>query len=1007
MVDEAYSVLAGQGISAATDDGDTAISDTDGATDILYREYQRVAEHFTRQFEYILRVAGIGFSAAAAVLYLVTSKDLQKHEWVYWVAPFGLSMLYSILIDLFYNMTYLSYYIRDLEDDIASRARVPYFHFHNSTVRGVASFRGGHPPRLANYLMILLFGIGIYVGMIVACMIGLQWEAHAPVWRQILFLSIQGSIGLVLIWSAWGTTSSLRERYERWKTIGAREAKLHIAQSDQRSLIGSIVSYAILPRRLDFMVKAPLTVGAALIAAWCLRVPLSSHLLVMLLAVVICVEFLAKQATYIWNEILDLPADRSHAYKKNRRVLARIGDSGAAVGRVLFVTRAFAAIVMSLALSREQGLMWLPWLVAFIFTLQFIYDRWAKRAPVRRLWVASIGYAERAVAGMLVVMTVAGRYDPVLLALLGLWIVVLQFSTLAHLWWAETWYLRDKLGRTIGPDPSRSDALAGGASDARDGNEVPYWFTRRGVRAEWAANILLFFVGALIAFVYGAGAMRSRAPGPYPAAAGTESLAPPAAHLSSGARFGARLDEHLQDIPKNLGDLAMAIANWIASVRASVQHGLAASPLTTHLWVMALLAGVGVITMVIARKTLQHRLIPLPKDGEQNDDPVCCHEADAVTANGRGERRTPAGGDAQRGVGATRSRQPPPGERVNGATRFRITVALALAAGACFLLLPVELWLYVVAVALPLLLAANFEWLTYDELNGLDKLLNEKANHLLAWLGAGLFSPWAVRISIAPVGEDRDGKSRMWAEGLRDLYARWAQCNGLGRIEDLKAATNGDGGYACDLIIRGHEYRWRGLLKETGIHVKQQLVAGSAGPVVDVAHAWVNVIPLSVPTRPPGLGGRHGGLIKIALGEGEDGIDRKCPRPATRAQRHVVRQRSRHPVAPLAKVSADVPIPPEAQANVGHALGVAAREQVGQGGAHIGVFRSEPVQAIGLAAPRQLRLRPGGELLDVGRVPVTDPGFLAARRQLLQGVLAHGFEHAVAHDLVAGLRGDE
>jgi len=58
-------------------------------------------------------------------------------------------------------------------------------------------------------------------------------------------------------------------------------------------------------------------------------------------------------------------------------------------------------------LDHELDLWWLPPLVAFVFIWQFIYDRWAKRGPRRRLWVASIGYGQRAAAGSLAAMSAA------------------------------------------------------------------------------------------------------------------------------------------------------------------------------------------------------------------------------------------------------------------------------------------------------------------------------------------------------------------------------------------------------------------------------------------------------------------------------------------------------------------------------------------------------------------------------------------------------------------------
>lgn len=745
---------------------------------LLYSEYQRVSEQFSRQFEYVLRVAGIAFSAAAALLFVIVYnwEDLPglKGEWAFWVAPLALALFYAIVIDLFYQMVVAGYYIRRLEDEIAEISGIPFFHFNNATIRGVVSFRGGHPPRLANYSLLLLFGVGIYVAAVGVSFLGLR-SSDVSGWRQITYLATQILLGGTLAYSAIGLTAGLKEKFDRWITVDDRTYRQGWGSKKASPFTWSLFGYALLPRRLDFVLKMPITVGVALMTAWFMRIGLDWHMALMLLYVVICVEFLAKQATYIWNEVLDLPADRAHVYKKDRRLLARLGPAGSSLGKLLFLIRTFAALAMSVGLAHEYGLWWLPYLVGFIFVFQFVYDRWAKRGPVRRLTVASVGYAERSLAGALTIMTVAGQFDLLLLVLLSAWVVALQFSTLAHMWWAEFSHLwAENKGHIPPMDGNAETAHPGPLNHGIREAALKIWFIARGTQVELWANVVLVFLGVLLAYIYGPG------DGDRPS--------------DTRSAIGKALAGPLTAVV----DWAGTVTGWIMSRREQVQEGLDRSSLQDWSWSVFALGLVVTVAVVLVRWKLRER-------AGVGDTPV-----DSKT-------------------------------RARNRTRSRNTLVVLVICG--MIVLPVDMWLYLVAVGLALLLAVSFEWLTYDELNQLDVILNEKLNRVVPLLGSAFFSPWAVRISIAPV-EPVDETSKAWCEKLRCFYIEWARSkeNSLS-VYDAGA----DGGYPYDLIIKGGEHKWKALAGEPGFHV-QFSCEREPRDGQRTAIAWVNVTPISIAT---------------------------------------------------------------------------------------------------------------------------------------------------------------
>jgi 4-hydroxybenzoate polyprenyltransferase len=445
---------------------------------VLIDEYHRALNTNDRQYELIIRVASIGFTATAAGASFVAGRLSDLPELTFWVLPSLVVLLYAMIIQFVYRNIIFSYHIRDLEQRIQEESKLERLRIEAVTTRALTSLRTGFPPFLATYLLILIFGIAFYVTVVYLCYFGMQQPQRAiPRQREITFLVLYCTLAAILLWIVVHSTVGSRHLYEKW----IDRPEIEESEASYRRLL---LRYAVIPRVFDLVLKSAITASSFVVTVIITGTHLSSDLVVSAVLVVVCIEFLAKQATYVWNDVLDLEADRTHPHKRTRP-LVRLGPKGLRVGKLFAVLRAGAALGLALVLWLARGLWWVPILVVLVFLWQYLYDRWGKRGDVRRLWIAAIGYLERAAAGALTVMTVSGEYDVRLLVLICAWTLAFGLVLLASYWRAEHLYLSRDLS----------------------------WFCRpdQGPRVQHIANSLLFPLDLLVVYYYSSDASRSTA----------------------------------------------------------------------------------------------------------------------------------------------------------------------------------------------------------------------------------------------------------------------------------------------------------------------------------------------------------------------------------------------------------------------------------------------------------------------------------------------------------------
>ena len=476
-------------------------------TAVLLQEHHRAVGVLDRLFDYILRVAAIGFSAAGALLILVASnKDMRFGEWVFWAAPVSLALLYALIIYLVYQITFLTYYVRDVENDIAENISVSYFHFQTASARGLSNFRTGLPQMQGLLALFVVFAVGLYITLAGTCLYQI-YVRSVPLWRETVFVSVQLAFVFTLLWSAIGATSSLQQRYDLWKGLSRKEYEKGIVLS--RNLVPtpafwSYISYAVLPRKLDFVIKPLITIGSGIAVVLLMPSVLNQEAVTTLLLATVCLEFFAKQATYIWNDLLDMPSDQNHFRKKEIRFLLRA--NARTFGKTLFLVRTTLALAMAIVLWVSWQLWWMPLVIVVVYFWQLIYERWGKRSPVPRLTMVSLGYGTRTVTGSLAVMSVVDHYDVILIVVITAWFAVLQGMIIANIWASEYWHRLGR-GESFREEPSRG---------VYGGNRTLKWFgcNNDGIQVWGAINLAL--VGIFIASRYGKGYHGSRSLIPWP-----------------------------------------------------------------------------------------------------------------------------------------------------------------------------------------------------------------------------------------------------------------------------------------------------------------------------------------------------------------------------------------------------------------------------------------------------------------------------------------------------------
>ncbi len=750
--------------------------------DALMREYARSNDVVDLQLDRTLRIGAIGFAAAGALLILVTEGRLVIGEWALWLGPILLTFFCNSMIFFGYRGAFYVYYARDLEDDIADITGIPYFHIENAYDRGVASFRSGYLPALVSQVMLVVFIAGMYLTVLVIGATQMLRDPNVPAWRGWLYISLQLTLALTLLWSAIGVWAALRKRYDDWRFVAARDSKVGISESRGPHIL-EIVAYALLPRAFEFFNKGFITLAALVVTALILDVGSWGEVLTLGLLVVFCIDFLAKQSTYIWNDILDVQADRAHSYK-SKRLLSRLNSPG--FGKALFLSRAAMAMGVAVFVGFHFNMWWLPAIILFIFAWQFVYDRYGKRDPRSRLIVTAIGYGERGAAGSLTALYVADSVDLLLVTLISTWVVAYNCMMLAAYWRAE-----------------RAHQLS--EVHGRDADPGKIWFLSRPASlAEGAANVMLLPVGLVLAYIY------TNVP--------REKLPELANLVRMGGQFG---------LSKITSDL---LSIKVSTVFDDPFSG--SDPMFRHFAIsVGVLSLAGALIVTIIRWKVRTKVEQQTSDHPFNRGPWT--------------------------VG---------------------TIIFLLAA---WILVPLKPWLFAVAFAAPIFLAAATTALSFDEFTGPEKRLHSAIRRFLPFLDHLLFQPWAVRLSIRPVNVTTENAvaSEEWAEALRRMYTAWAtKKNGLDsrkkngrdlrKLIGIEDRSGEDGGGQYDLLLTTTPFSWwgaeSGLLQtiqlwtklptESGVH---RLYIDPGSSDVDPLRCEVNVVVqrLAAPTSVRSGGG--------------------------------------------------------------------------------------------------------------------------------------------------------
>jgi len=126
-----------------------------------------------------------------------------------------------------------------------------------------------------------------------------------------------------------------------------------------------------------------------------------------------------SSAVYIFNDILDLQADRQHPVKRNRPI---------ASGKLPISMAIVAGVMLTLAtLAAAYLLSWKFALVLLIyFAMMLVYSKWLKHIPILDVMILAAGFVLRVHAGTTLI--VVDRFSPWLYVIMTLLALYLGFG---------------------------------------------------------------------------------------------------------------------------------------------------------------------------------------------------------------------------------------------------------------------------------------------------------------------------------------------------------------------------------------------------------------------------------------------------------------------------------------------------------------------------------------------------------------------------------------------------
>ena len=381
----------------------------------------------------IVQITGIGFALFGALVTYVFPKGGEYPQLLFWFLPLSVSVPYALCFQLIFKGIFTGYYLRDVENEIASYTKISFFHYHYASARAIYSPKTGLFSMHVLYFLIVFATAGLYAVLVGFGYSNLQSASYFHASEKVWFLLLHGLVMLAMLVVLAIAFSSMKTLYERWK-----KGELDKDVPDPTVGLKSLFIYFLFPRPLDLVFKEMVFWGVVLVAAFASHLSLGANLVWISIAVFVCVDVLAKQTTYIWNDIIDFDRDSSHPHKR-LRPLPRLGTRH--IGKVCFFMRLGVTFVASFAVAIAFALWWLPVLTTIIMAWQFVYDRWGKERPLRKLVICSVGYIETTLAGLLVVSPICCSYKPALFFLILLWVATSSAAFLSAYWKAEEEFL--------------------------------------------------------------------------------------------------------------------------------------------------------------------------------------------------------------------------------------------------------------------------------------------------------------------------------------------------------------------------------------------------------------------------------------------------------------------------------------------------------------------------------------------------------------------------------------
>lgn len=409
------------------------LDDADRTLEALLIDYQIARDDDRNSSQMLLNFLGIGITLLALLAAFI-SRACSADSWdnlqtftqcdtaiprpLFAFIPLAVAALLGWVAINGVTATEQSYYLRELElqilellgdDREARRMRLPSY--TNMTARFLSQTRGPLAARFLVFTMYITVGF-LGLGIAAICILITQ-----PFWFQVVaslvYLAVVAAIVRLTIIGSYSSSGTWRMMGPDLDAELQRTRERRIAAGQKPASSRPLVTYLLLPRPPEILMKSVFVAGGLLFSAVVFGEPSSRPLWVDLLLAIFILEYLVYQARYTLNDLAGAEGDAQHPGLAGGRFPTRNGQlSPTDASIALLVSAGRVALAFGLTITLFDGQQRGVLLAAIIAVgvLSVVYDRLRDRERRRHLSADFAGLTRSSLGSSAVFILVGSGY---------------------------------------------------------------------------------------------------------------------------------------------------------------------------------------------------------------------------------------------------------------------------------------------------------------------------------------------------------------------------------------------------------------------------------------------------------------------------------------------------------------------------------------------------------------------------------------------------------------------